>query len=188
MNITRAVVASASFALLSDATAGLTQWRVEDGGNDHWYALISASGGITWTDAQAAAAAQGGYLGTITSPQENAFVFNLISSSGGWGNPWVGGFQPDPASKPDQGWAWVTGEAWYYTNWAAGEPNDWGGIFGAENYLGFRRSDGTWNDLPNQGDGGATFSYVIEFGAVPAPSAASLIALAGLTARGRRRK
>lgn len=172
----------------ADTISHLVQWKSSDGGNDHWYSAISVSGGITWTDAQAEATAAGGYLATITSSEENAFIFDLLNRWSGWGNPWIGGFQPNPSSRSDEGWDWVTGEVWSYSNWANGEPNDWGGIFGAESYLGFRRSDGTWNDLPNQGDGGATFAYVVEWTSnpIPTPAAFSLLALGCLCTRRRK--
>jgi hypothetical protein len=108
------------------------QWRVEDGGNGHWYRLF-ITGPKTWTAARAECASRGGYLATPTSEAENAFIVSLarrdlfpaawVNDFGGnAGGPWIGGFQPDnaPASQP---WAWVSGEAWGWTGWAPGEPN-----------------------------------------------------------------
>ena len=108
------------------------QWRVEDGGNGHWYELI-VSGPITWTDARAACEAAGGYLVTPQSDAESALLLGIANRSehpdawvtdfgGNAGGPWLGGFQPEDAVSA-QPWAWVSGEPWDWTGWAVGEPN-----------------------------------------------------------------
>ena len=74
-------------------------------------------------------------LATLTSQEENDFVFNGIDCPDYWaidvaGNnegPNLGGFQFDKLHEPAGDWAWVTGESWSYTNWASGEPNNSGG-------------------------------------------------------------
>src|SRR5947209_3928494 len=76
----------------------LVQWPVAQGGNGHYYEVVSAPAGIAWGNASLAAPNRGGYLATITSAEENAFVFNLANQDAtvwysGYG-PWLGGFQP----------------------------------------------------------------------------------------------
>jgi hypothetical protein len=51
------------------ASAAPIQWKVEDGGNRHFYNVVAVSRGISWPDADAAAIARGSvwHLATITS-------------------------------------------------------------------------------------------------------------------------
>jgi hypothetical protein len=111
------------------ATAAPIQWKVADGGNGHFYNVIGASRGISWSDADAATTARGSgwHLATITSAEENAFVYAQVAGKpqfwkccdGGVATgPWLGGKRPGPSGD----FAWVTGEPFGYTNWAAGEP------------------------------------------------------------------
>jgi hypothetical protein len=126
------------------------QWRVQDGGNGHWYAKVPRNG-LNWVDCRPLAENMGGYLATPTSAAETSFlVANLLAGE----NAAVGGYQD--ASTPDfyepsGGWRWVTGEPWSYQNWSPfpldrPEPNNWS-IFGDENWLTLY-SDGAWNDGP----------------------------------------
>ena len=104
----------------------LVQWTTGAGGNSHYYQLVVVPGGITWTSANSAAQAAGGYLATLTSSAENDFVYTNLASTDatawfvdGAGNsegPALGGYQPVP-SDGSTGWNWVTGESWSYTNW-----------------------------------------------------------------------
>jgi hypothetical protein len=90
-----------------------------------------------------------GYLATITSAAENEFIWtNLIGSDlyPPLGDPWLGGYQSPAESVPLENWSWVTDEAWDFTNWAYGEPNDYCEPFG-EQYLQFAGCcGGKWND------------------------------------------
>jgi hypothetical protein len=115
-----------------DPAQQAVQWRVSDGGNDHWYRLV-VSGPITWPEARAASEGIGGHLATPTSAAENAFVLTISNRAanplawvddfgGNSGGPWIGGYQPVNASST-QPWAWVSGEPWAWTGWAPGEPN-----------------------------------------------------------------
>ena len=144
-------------------------------GNGHWYRVEDVGpGGISWKDAQAAAASVGGYLATITSAEENAFAYTLArfvpeawSNSGANGlGPWLGGFQPDGSVEPAGGWQWVSGETFSYANWAVGEPNNSGGE-NALQFMGSGLSMGpTWNDLSGNSP---IRGYVVEFDSVPRP-------------------
>ena len=107
----------------SGASAVPIEWTVASGGNGHFYEAVDLGTGISWNDAKTAAEAAGGYLATITSAGEDAWVgANLlpliVGTGGGRLGPWLGGFQDTSSpfySEPDGGWAWVTGESWDYT-------------------------------------------------------------------------
>jgi hypothetical protein len=129
--------------------------------NGHYYALF-VSEEISWSDALDQAIETNikdclGYLATVPSAEENDFLIQNFGSeigTSGYGF-WLGGYQ-DPGVYPAaEGWKWVTGEPWNYTNWGPGEPNDSYGP-ASEQHLdiqGFPDSGvGTWNDedyLPN---------------------------------------
>jgi hypothetical protein len=155
--------------------------------NGHLYEVYDAPM-ITWADAQAFAAARGGYLATITDAGENAFVGNLNYAVSP-GQRWLGGFQPPDERNPLANWQWVTGEAWVYTNWAAGEPNDTGSIYSElEQHLTIGRfSDDPlgWND---EGNLSLINGFIVEYVPEPASMVALSVGLAGLIGLRRRRK
>lgn len=124
-------------------------------GTTHWFEVIEIPGGVDWSTAQDSAFALGGYLATVTSPDENAFLFALLDSNIYWDDvggfaigPWIGGLQPYGSTEPDGGWEWISGESFGYDNWSPGEPNNEGGAnrihFGGEGWSPIP----TWNDLP----------------------------------------
>jgi hypothetical protein len=105
---------------------------------------------IGWHEAVQQSAALGGYLATPTSAAENAFIFDLVPSELMLPGPCLGGFQDhsSPAySEPRDGWSWVTGEPFVWTNWNGLAPNNdfCGGL--PENFLHFFNPMGEWNDL-----------------------------------------
>lgn len=172
-------------ATLHQAQAAPTTWA----GNGHEYEVITSEG-VTWTDAMAAAGAMGPgwHLVTITSADENNFVKSLLSTAeNDRSHYWLGG--TDAAVEGT--WAWVTGEAWGYTNWWNGEPNN----SGDEDYLAMdlRGAAYAWNDAPNnvgQIFQGFSNGYIIERVAsqVPEPGVLSLLALGLLGAGVARRR
>jgi hypothetical protein len=169
------------------ANADVTQWS----GNNHWYEPVLTPVGITWSAASAAATAKGGYLATLTSAQENTFVFGLISgnsdfwrpaSGANTSGPWLGGSQSNDSAGPAGNWSWVTGEAWSYTNWSVGEPNN---FYTGENYLHYLGAGGppsaVWNDTEIGGHaatGAIPSGYIIEYNTQPVPEPSSLGILA----------
>lgn len=118
--------------------------------NGHFYEAVSVTVPITWEEASAAATAAGGYLATITSQAENNFVFTLVNNAAYWhgsSGPWLGGYQFPATQTPSANWRWVTGEAWSYTNWQTGQPNDSGGKAEDKLQFGFAPLTSNWNDI-----------------------------------------
>jgi hypothetical protein len=155
-----------------------TQWAVANGGNGHFYQAIFAPGGISWDQASANATNFGGYLASITSSAENNFIFSLISNtpdywiadSGGGDGVWIGGIwlgnPGDPANPIN--WTWVTGEAFSFSSWAFGQPNN---INGYQNHIQFYSPSGltanTWNDAADTLDAAFVPGFVIEYNSNP---------------------
>jgi hypothetical protein len=192
MEITRYPGAACSVVLaLASIVGGVpVQWSVADGGNGHYYEPIAVGGVISWDKANQAATEAGGYLVTITSEQENDFVFGLIDSPEYWYSgynlrgPWIGGFQYPRSAEPDGGWAWVTGEPFVYTSWDADQPNN---LTQNENRLHFGNQPvrvAKWNDVTE--DFGEINAYVVEY--IPEPGSVALLGLGALLLGRLRRK
>jgi len=116
----------------------------------HYYLYFRPA--ASWHDARDACEAEGGYLATISSEEEDTFVWGLA----GRRRFWLG--MSDEAQEGN--WVWVNGEPVVYTNWASGEPNN----HNNQDVLG-RRPYG-WDDY------GITIShtYVCEFDVRTRPS------------------
>lgn len=113
-------------------------------GEIHFYEVVYvSSGNLNWYQAAYLADDAGGYLASVTSKEENAFVFDLVSDQkyfwifpkGGPNNhfeisigPFLGGYQPEGSAEPDGGWSWLSGEPWSYSNWAVNLDD---GVFSA---------------------------------------------------------
>jgi hypothetical protein len=132
------------------------QWKVADGGNGHWYQVLSQN--LIWPDAKIACEDRGAHLATLTSAGENTFVLTRLGIG-----PFayqIGAFQPIQACEPGCLWSWVTGEPWDFTNWFPGEPNDANATVG-EDWSVMWGTTGQWNDI---GPGGGN-SSIIEWSA-----------------------
>ncbi len=155
-------------ATVAGAQSGAVQWRVEDGGNGHWYQCLRTTGsGEVWNVSQAAANALGGHLATLTSQQENSWIYELSVTQNAWsgrGGPLLGGYK-----LPNNSFRWVTDEPWSYTSWLPGEPSS--GLW--EPYLNFLGPQGTsssgatWNDtdaiIVPDNSGNPTYTYIVEW-------------------------
>jgi hypothetical protein len=161
-------------ASLSQAFAEPVQWSQ----NGHFYEAFAVSGGISWSDAKANAIAKGGYLATITSAEENAFVFSVAENVEYWYiisnmygsafcGPWLGGYQSDGAAEPSGGWGWITGESLDYTNWWTGQPDNRGGAANENKMHLYSRGTSPadrapyWNDTTD--DDMHVQSYLVEY-------------------------
>lgn len=146
------------------AMAQPVQWRVQDGGNGHWYDTSRV--GLHWSDARVHAEALGGYLATTTSAAELAAIRPLLTAAGGTNDFFLGGFRPSNTSP----WRWVTGEAWAFSAWEPGAPDN-----GPESlYLEVigrpvasnqpNPGYGLWNDETSYAGGGGQ-RFIIEYSA-----------------------
>jgi hypothetical protein len=158
-------------AIDGQALAQPEPWFHPDG-SVHYYEAVAAPAGINWAAASDSAARPGGYLATLTSQDENDFVFGLLCSyrywysrpgSHFWAGPWLGGRQRAGAPEPDSGWEWVSGETLSFVNWSPGQPNN----FGDQDAINFGESQFrwllTWNDVSSLDT--ALRGYVVELSA-----------------------
>ncbi|NJK68908.1 MAG: hypothetical protein HC941_22430 [Microcoleus sp. SU_5_3] len=91
----------------------------------------------SWQNARAIARSFGGNLVTINNAAENSFLTSQFGSQ----RPWIG--LNDEAIEGQ--FQWVNGEPVTFTNWASGEPNNFGSA--GEDFAELS-SNGRWNDLP----------------------------------------
>jgi len=107
-------------------------------GNGHFYQRIDTH--MWWDDAKIYCEDRGGYLATLSSQNEDQFVYNNLVINSISHACWLGGTD----EVVEGTWQWITGETWNYTHWYSGEPNNCGG---AEDYLWiYQGRNGTWND------------------------------------------
>jgi hypothetical protein len=141
-----------------------------NGVNGHFYRPIST--GTTYTNARAASLlttfkGQTGYLVTITSASENAFIYSNVPQGNIWfaatdevkDGTWVIDAGPEKGTVMKTSNGQLTGNIpGVYNNWASGEPN---GNNGSENYAVTNwNNQPTWNDLSNNWSN----PYIIEYG------------------------
>jgi hypothetical protein len=198
-----AAVLATEFSSSSPNPSGSRQFSITVGEanflpvTQHYYEFVSDPG-ISWTAAETAAASRTyfglqGYLVTLTSQEEADFSGAQASGFG-----WIGA--TDVAVEGE--WRWVTGpeagiQFWQglangteltFANWNGGEPNNVGG--GGEDYAHIAAASvirdgapiGAWNDLPNNGGGGAYASqgYVVEYGGMPGDPVLNISAITSL--------
>jgi len=150
-----AVAVPLQVALTDFCEASPVQWATADGGSGHWYDAVPVEGGIDWYSINPDPEGQGWHLATITSAEENLYIYGLIKDDPRYwlwdgvnaAGPWIGGYQPPGSPEPAGGWSWVTGELWVYENWASAEPNNLGGEECAHFFAKGKPADATLNDL-----------------------------------------
>lgn len=109
--------------------------------NNHWYCVILDDSVTDWGSAQQYCMNHNGYLATITSQEENEFIYNYLTSGSGFDSAYFG-----LTDKNIEGvWEWSNGEEVTYTNWHRNEPN---GENSNEDYgmFYYKYPEGTWND------------------------------------------
>jgi hypothetical protein len=140
-----------------------------NGVNGHFYRPITT--GATYTSARAASLlttfkGQSGYLVTITSADEDAFIQANVPQTNIWfaatdevkEGTWVIDAGPEKGTvMKTQNGPLAGNIAGVYNNWANGEPN---GVNGSENYAVTKWNGNKWNDLSNNWNN----PYVIEYG------------------------
>ena len=140
------------------------QWRVEDGGNGHWYQMRVEE--VTISQHRTAADAVGAHFVTITSAEEGVFVDQLRDANANIAFI-TGGYQDATApdySEPAGGWLWETGEPMDYMGWGI----DYEGIqlqpmihlARTQKYLEFGWQDDTvWTDVDETIEWGAMLEW-----------------------------
>lgn len=175
---------SLTLAAATSAVAAPITWSV----NGHDYQVVQ-TGSISWDDSRAAAQAIGaGWdLATITSMDEQMFIAGLLGpANGSLIEYYIGG-----TYSTSQGWHWETGEAFSFTYWGVGEPNN--NINEPHIALDGRMQVPNWGWNDYTGDA-AWFvnGYVAESStaAVPEPTTIGLmgLGLAGLAFAARRKR
>ena len=141
-----------------------------NGVNGHFYKPVTA--GTTYTGARAASLlttfkGQTGYLVTITSASENAFIFANVPQANVWfaatdeviDGRWVIDAGPEKGTVMKTSNGQTNGNiAGVYNNWAGGEPN--GGNHSEDYAVTNWGGASTWNDLSNNWSN----PYIIEYG------------------------
>jgi len=140
-----------------------------NGVNGHFYRPISS--GATYTNAKTLSSqqtfkGQQGYLVTITSASEDAFIFANVPQASIWfaltdeveEGKWRIDAGPEAGTLIKTSNGQTAGNiVGQYNNWAGGEPNN----SGNEDYAVTKWGGGSqWNDLPNN----FSCAYVVEFG------------------------
>ena len=140
-----------------------------NGVNGHFYRPIAT--GATYTNARTLASqqtfkGQQGYLVTITSASEDAFIFANVPQASIWfaltdeavEGQWRIDAGPEAGTLIKTSNGQLNGNIQgQYNNWAGGEPNN----SGNEDYAVTKWGGGSqWNDLPNN----FSCAYVVEFG------------------------
>ena len=138
--------------------------RTDVGASSYW----SCSDNRAWTEARDRCGAVGMILAEIGDASENAVLNGLLPGDG-----WIGGNDLDVEGD----WAWSRGTRFWtgdenggddnFSNWAPGQPNDFGGGSG-QDCARMRTADGTWQD----NDCSASAPYVCEGSFAPDPGEA----------------
>lgn len=107
----------------------------------HFYYVYELESISSWDEAKQYCEEKGGYLATITSQEEDEFVYSYLKDSFDYESAYFGF-----TDKNEEGiWEWDNGEVSTYTNWHSGEPNNENPN---ENYAMYyyKYSNGSWND------------------------------------------
>ena len=127
--------------------------------NGHYYQIYDKPSG--WLEAKKYCENIGGKLACIETLDEQDFVYDYVCL-GTLGQYWLGGIE-----EPTNIWSWITGEIFYkngtgigYSNWKAGEPNDFEGT--KECYLEISKASGKWNDNDENNTG--AHGFICEWG------------------------
>lgn len=188
------IVSLAMAALVSLGTIKPAQacyeWTDTTTGITHYYEVVKSC--VSWDTALDKAATYNkslgltGYLATVTSAAENAFIDSIIGKT----DVWLGGSD----EKNEGTWKWMAGpekgQTISYTNWTNGEPNNSGWLTG-EDYLMMYASTGKWNDTSCSDKNYYVVEYNTKAQPVPVPAALPLLGTAlaalGITLRRKNR-
>ena len=144
------------------------QWRVQDGGNGHWYQLRTCEG-LDFVPAREGAVAEGGDFVSIGSAGENDFVASFLPHApevDGLRCFLIGAVRRDASSCASDATAfrWLDGTPFEYTSWCPnGNPNCWG-----EELVQMPANVGcgtSWGDVGSLGNTAGINAVVIEWSA-----------------------
>jgi len=126
--------------------------RILNSQNGHYYQRFDKP--MSWHNAVIFCNNLGAHLVTITSKDENLFVYENFDTKNE-NKCWIGATDENQEGK----WEWVTGEEWKFTNWDDGEPNNSTAYDeNGEDYIHLFwiiAENGTWNDI----HGSSNFEY-----------------------------
>ena len=107
----------------------------------HYYYVYNLDTVTTWEEAKEYCESQGGYLATITSQEEDEFVYAYLRNNFDYESAYFGFTDRDEEGT----WVWDNGEVSSYTNWHSGEPNSENPNEDFAMYY-YKYSEGAWND------------------------------------------
>lgn len=128
--------------------------------NGHYYYAYNLDTITNWEEAKQYCEEMGGYLATVTSREEDEFLYAYLQNTFQYENAYFGF-----TDREEEGnWKWSNGEEGSYTNWHEGEPNAESAEEDFAMYY-YKYPEGTWND----GDfGGGTVNsgtvFICEWG------------------------
>lgn len=142
--------------LRDDSTTPKSEVFTAPDGSKHVYQMFK--GVRTWREAKAFCEILDGHLATMTSDEENQFVYRFMRDSGHT-TAYFGLIDP----KKDGNWQWVTGEPFAFSFWHRGEPN--GGRNDKYGMYFYKHKDGGWNDahFEEVASGNPICSYICEW-------------------------
>jgi len=181
----KAVQFATGFMVLLSVVSLAFVWgsaQPQQGPTGHFYEVVTVAPMLNWTQARVDAETlfhngEQGYLATITSAVENAFIIDLVIDAA-----CIGGYLGGSDATVEGEWRWETGpeagdQFWQgasggtttpphnYANWLAGEPNN----IGLEDFLTMHSTGvnaGQWNDIPDD----PRSCYIVEFFGVLPPT------------------
>ena len=105
--------------------------------------VFTGSEKMSWDSCKTACLDAGRQMACVRSAAENADIMDILEANNHF-DAWLGYESPtDEDSSNTANWAWNSGCVSTYTNWATGEPNDYGS---GEDYAHIYATSGEWND------------------------------------------
>jgi hypothetical protein len=151
------IIQAAAVTLFAASTAQAqqaVQWKVEDGGNGHWYSIQTSEFPTNtpgnWNHLNARAVGLGAALCSIESVAENDHVRSLVTAYNPINGFWcyLGGVQELAVPCGPLSWSWNDGTPWVFNTWQPGQPDCLRGSRNAydEPRMAIRSFSGQWGD------------------------------------------
>ena len=119
------VTAAAALAIGAAAQAQVgepVQWRVEDGGNGHWYVIRPVDYPAGWSAFLKSIAMRGAHVATLRDPLERAWVSSTIVTDPPGDGVLVGAYL-DSVGSAEQAWRWTDGTPVQGDVWCINAPS-----------------------------------------------------------------